>query len=127
MTTIAPTVCAGAYESEYAALWGNVSNMEPVRQTLLDFGHPQNPTRIIYDNTVAGSLANRTCKQRRSKMVAKQYHWIQERIAFGDYILEWRRGIFNLADFLTKAHSTEHFQQMIPYFVHYPNNDACIQ
>ena len=127
MTTIAPTVCAGAYESEYAALWGNVSNMEPIRQTLLDLGHPQNPTRIIYDNTVAGSLANRTCKQKRSKMVAKQYHWIQERIAFGDYILEWRRGIFNLADFLTKAHSIEHFQEMIPYFVHYPNNSDSTQ
>jgi len=123
MSTKAPTVCAGAYESEYAGLWGNVSHLEPIRQTFEDLGHKQGPTRIIYDNTVSGDIANRSCKMKRSKMVAKQYHWIQERIAFGDYILEWRKGTLNLADFLTKAHPTNHFKAMLPYFVTYPTHN----
>ena len=123
MSTKAPTVCAGAYESEYAGLWGNVSHLEPIRQTFEDLGHKQHPTRIIYDNTVSGDIANRSCKMKRSKMVAKQYHWIQECIAFGDYILEWRKGTFNLADFLTKAHPTNHFEAMLPYFVSYPKHN----
>jgi len=123
MSTKAPTVCAGAYESEYAGLWGNVSHLEPIRQTFEDLGHKQGPTRIIYDNTVSGDIANRSCKMKRSKMVAKQYHWIQERIAFGDYILEWRKGTLNLADFLTKAHPTNHFEAMLPYFVSYPKHN----
>ena len=127
MSTKAPTVCAGAYESEYAGLWGNVSNLEPIRQTFEDLGHPQGPTRIIYDNTVSGDIANRSCKMKRSKMVAKQYHWIQERIAFGDYILEWRKGIYNLADFFTKAHPTKHFEAMLPYFVSYPKHNKTIK
>ena len=53
-------------------------------------------------------------------MVAKQYHWIQERTASGDYTLVWRKGIHNLADFLTKAHPVHHFQAMAPFFVSYP-------
>jgi hypothetical protein len=120
MSKQAPTVCAGAYESEYAALWGNVCFLESARQTCADLGHPQTTTVIVYDNTVAGAIANQTCKQKRSKMVAKQYHWIQERTASGDYTLEWRKGTHNLADFLTKAHPIHHFMAMSPYFVTYP-------
>jgi hypothetical protein len=117
----APTVCAGAYESEYAALWGNISFLEIARQTCADMGHPQDPTLIVYDNTVAGAIATNTCKQKRSKMVAKQYNWLQERVAMGDYILEWRRGKYNLADFLTKAHPVHHFVAMCPFFVSFPS------
>ena len=120
----APTVCAGAYESEYAALWGNISFLEIARQTCADMGHPQDPTVIVYDNTVAGGIATQSCKQRRSKMVAKQYNWIQERIAMGDYILEWRRGHYNLSDFLTKAHPVHHFVAMCPFYVSFPNRTA---
>jgi hypothetical protein len=122
MSKQAPTVCAGAYESEYAALWGNVCFLESARQTCADLGHPQGPTVIVYDNTVAGALATTTCKPKRSKMVAKQYHWIQERISFGDYILEWRKGVNNLADFLTKAHPIHHFVSMVPFFVSFPSS-----
>jgi hypothetical protein len=120
MSKQAPTVCAGAYESEYAALWGNVCFLEAARQTCADLGHPQNSTVIVYDNTVAGAIAIQACKQKRSKMVAKQYHWIQERTATGDYTLVWRKGIHNLADFLTKAHPTHHFEAMRQFFVSYP-------
>jgi hypothetical protein len=120
MSKQAPTVCAGAYESEYAALWGNVCFLEAARQTCADLGHPQSSTVIVYDNTVAGAIATESCKRRKSKMVAKQYHWIQERTASGDYTLVWKKGTHNLADFLTKAHPIHHFQAMAPFLVSYP-------
>ena len=59
------TVCAGAYESEYAGLYLNATSLESARQTLEDFGYSQPATIIYYDNTVAGDIANNRCKQRR--------------------------------------------------------------
>jgi hypothetical protein len=118
------TVCAGAYESEYAGLYLNATSLESARQTLEDFGYPQPATTIYYDNTVAGDIAYNRCKQRRSKAIARRYHWIQDRIAMGHFDLQWRAGKLNLADFLTKAHPVAHFVKMVPFFVSYPQTNS---
>jgi hypothetical protein len=76
------------------------------------------------DRVTAGAIATESCKRRKSKMVAKQYHWIQERTASGDYTLVWKKGTHNLADFLTKAHPVHHFVAMCPFYVSFPNRAA---
>jgi hypothetical protein len=120
LSRLIETVCAGAYESEYAALYYNATTLEGARQSLTDMGFPQPPTAIYYDNTVAGDIAYNRCKQRRSKAIARRYHWIQDRIQMGHFDLQWRAGKYNLADFLTKAHPVAHFLKMRPFFVSYP-------
>jgi hypothetical protein len=116
------TVCAGAYESEYAALYYNATNLEGIRTACEDLGHPQPPTIIYYDNTIAGDIANRRCKQRRSKAIARRYHWIQDRIEMNHFDLQWRAGCYNLADFFTKAHPEDHFAKLVPFFVSFPQS-----
>jgi hypothetical protein len=124
ISTIIPTVCASASESEYAALFINAQQGETIRQILSDLGHPQiSPTVIIYDNLISGKIANRTCKLRRSKAIATRYHWIQDRIQMRHFTLEWRPGVQNLADFVTKAHPYHHFEQMSQYFLSYQPSD----
>ena len=122
LSKLIDTVCAGAYESEYAALYLNATNLEAARQTLEDFGFPQPSTVVYYDNTVAGDIAYKRCKQRRSKAIARRYHWIQDRISMGHFNLQWRAGKLNLADFFTKAHPVAHFQKMLPNFITFPTS-----
>ena len=114
-----PTVCTSAAEAEYAAMFINAQQGEKIRQILHDLGFPQQATVMTYDNTVAGKLALRKCKQKRSKAIALRYHWIRDRIAMGHFQLVWRPGSHNLADFLTKPHPVYHHRRMSKFFVHY--------
>jgi hypothetical protein len=119
ISKIIPTVCASAAEAEYAALYLNAQQGEKIRQILTDLGYPQAPTVMTYDNAVAGKLALRQCKQRRSKAIALRYHWIRDRVAMGQFHLQSLPGPQNLADFFTKPHPVLHHRRMSKFFVHY--------
>jgi hypothetical protein len=102
-------------------LYLNAQDAEVDRQTLRDLGHPQKPPQIIYDNVPAGRIANRTAKIKRSKAIDMRYHWIQDRVELGHFILKWAPGTANLADFPSKAHPIHHFLSIRPFFVTYPS------
>jgi hypothetical protein len=112
-----PTVCQASSESEYATAYINAQTGEVLRQTAADLGYPQaGPTPIIFDNSVAGQIANNTCKLKRAKAIAMRYHWLRDRVAMGHFVMVWRPGPHNLADFLTKAHPIHHYIAMEPFF-----------
>lgn len=123
-SAIIPSVVGSAMEAEYAGMYTNAQDATVDRQSLLDLGHPQTPTDMRYDNTTAGSLANRTAKVKRSKAIDMRYHWIQDRVQQGHFKLGWAPGKHNLADFPSKAHPIHHFEAMRPLFVNYPTPDA---
>ena len=115
--SILPTVCQASSESEYAAAYCNAQLGEALRQTLHDLGYPQTqPTPLIYDNEVAGKIANQTCKLKRAKAIAMRYHWLRDRVAMGHFIMVWRPGAQNLADLFTKAHPVHHFEALTPFY-----------
>ena len=120
-TTVIPTVVSSATEASYAALFLNAQNATVDRQTLTDLGHPQLPTIITHDNEPAGNIAHRTAKIKRSKAIDMRYHWIQDRVELGHFILKWAPGTTNLADFPSKAHPIHHFLSIRPFFVTYPS------
>jgi hypothetical protein len=125
-SAIIPSVVGSAMEAEYAGMYTNAQDATVDRQSdsLLDLGHPQNPTNMRYDNTTAGSVANRTAKVKRSKAIDMRYHWIQDRIQQGHFKLNWAPGSHNLADFPSKAHPIHHFEAMLPLFINYPTPDG---
>jgi len=58
-------------------------------------------------------IINDTVKQRRSKAMDMRFYWIKEdRVALGQYVVHWRRGSNNLADYFTKHHSPSHHRLM---------------
>jgi hypothetical protein len=117
LCSIIPTVCQASAESEYAAAYMNAQRGEILRQTLADLGYPQRePTPIIYDNEVAGKIANQSCTLKRAKAIAMRYHWLRDRVAMGHFKMVWRPGPHNLADFFTKAHPVHHFEAMAPFY-----------
>jgi hypothetical protein len=82
------------------------------RQTLLDLGHPQQPTTMTYDNAPAGNIVLRTAKIKKSKAILMKYHWIQDRSEMGHFKVIWGPGPHNLADFPSKAHPIHHYRSM---------------
>jgi hypothetical protein len=89
----------------------------PHRQCLEDLGHPQRPCQITYDNEVAGNIANGSAKLKRTKAIAKVFHWIQDRVEQGEFVLQWGPGKHNLGDFFSKSHPVHHFKAMRPIYV----------
>ena len=110
-------VTASVSESEYGALFVSGTSACPHRQCLEDLNHPQKPCEITYDNEVAGKVANGTAKIKRSKSIAKCFHWIRDRITKGEYILTWGPGKYNLGDYFSKAHAVHHHASMRPLYV----------
>ena len=117
LTTIIPTVVSSAAETEYASLFIGGKSLLPLRYTLNDMHCPQPSTIIITDNVAAQSIANNTCKQRRSKSMDMRYHWIRDRVKLRDFKIVWRQGVESIVDYLTKTQPVANVLKMRKYYV----------
>jgi hypothetical protein len=116
--TLMRMVLSSATEAELGALFYNAKDAAWLRTTLIDMGHPQPPTPIQTDNVCAAGIANDTVKQRRSKAIDMRFYWIRDRIQQGQFLVHWRKGADNLADYFTKHHSPSHHRLMRPLYLH---------
>jgi len=82
------------------------------RTTLEDMGHPQPATPIQADNACAVGLANGTVKQKRSKAIDMRFYWVRDQVKQGHFVIYWRKGSENDADYFTKHHSPSHHRRM---------------
>lgn len=113
---------ASAGETEYGALYKGCHEAAPLRATLATLGYPQGPTPIQCDNECAVGLANNTIKEKRSKAIDMRFHWVRDRVRQGQFVVYWRPGPDNLADYFTKEHPIRHFRSMRQFFVSDPSN-----
>jgi hypothetical protein len=115
-------VMTSATEAELATLFHNARDGIPIRTALIEMGHPQAQTPIQTDNACATGIVNETVKQRRSKAIDMRFYWIRDRIKQGQYMVHWRKGADNLADYFTKHHSPAHHRHMrSQYLLTLPN------
>ena len=117
-TNIIKHVMSAASEAELGALFFNMKDAVPIREALEEMGHPQPPTPIVVDNSTAAGIANKTVKQRRSKAMDMRFYWVQDRIAQKQFLVYWRQGAENLADYFTKHHPARYHVQMRPVYLH---------
>ncbi len=108
-SVIIDVVCAGTFESEYAALFISCQKAVMLRNTLEDLGYPQGPTLAVSDNQCASGIATDSVTQRRSKAMDTRFHWTRDRVRQGQFIVVWRPGLKNLADIFTKALPVKEF------------------
>ena len=73
-----------------------------------DLGYPQDKFEIICDNKCAQGIASGTVKQKRSKAIDMRYHWIRDQVKQGKFVITWKPGKENLADYFAKAHPVKH-------------------
>lgn len=105
-------VMASAAEAEVGAIFLNCQDAVGIRTLLHELGHPQPNTPVKTDNATASGLTNATMKPRRSKTMDMRFHWIRDRIQQGQFLVYWRPGIENLADYFTKHFPAAHHQLM---------------
>jgi hypothetical protein len=112
ISSIMRNVMTSATEAELGAVFQNARDCIPLRIVLEEMGHPQAATPIQTDNACAAGIANETVKQRRSKAIDMHFYWIRDRIKQGQFIIHWRAGKDNLADYFTKHRSPAHHKLM---------------
>ena len=114
-------VMSSAAEAEIAGLFMNAKQAIPLRQTLIEMGFPQPPTKIKTDNSTANSFANNTIKQNRSKAIDMRFYWLQCRQQQEQFNIYWEPGKTNLADYFTKHHSPAHHKAVRPIYLYDPD------
>ena len=115
-------VVSSAAEAEVGAAFMNGQMGCPIRQTLIELGHPQPPTPIQTNNECAKGILNDTVKQKRSKAIDMRFYWLRDRINQGQYTLYWAPGKDNLADYHTKHHAPSHHIAVRRIYLHEPQS-----
>jgi hypothetical protein len=118
LSRIIRNVMGSADEAEIASSYMNGQEAIPIWTTLEEMGHPQPPTPVQVNNSTAEGFANDTIKQKQSKAIDMQFYWIQDRTRQGQFLIYWRPGADNLANYHTKHHSAAHHRRMRPNFLH---------
>jgi hypothetical protein len=116
-------VVSSAAEAELAGLFHNGKEACPIRVTLAELGHPQPPTPIVTDNSTAAGIANDSVKQKRSKAIDMRFYWIRDRVRQGQFIIYWKKGALNKADYFTKHHPPAHHQTSRSTYLLQRNDD----
>jgi hypothetical protein len=107
-----------AAEAEVGALYDNLRDGVPLRNTLQEMGYPQPPTPVQVDNSTVNGFANNQIKQQKSKAMQMRFYWIQDRVKQKQFHIYWRPGSTNLADYFTKHHPAAYHQQIRSTYVH---------
>ena len=105
---IIKAVMSSAAEAELGALYVNAREAVPMRNLLIEMGHPQPPTPIQVDNTTALGVVQHTIQPKRTKAMDMQFHWLRCRMYQKQFRTYWREGKTNKGDYTTKHHPAIH-------------------
>ena len=112
---------------EIAALFMNAKAAIPIRQALIEIGHPQLPTKMKTDNSTANGFANITIKEDKIKAIEMRFHWLKCREAQQQFQFYWAPGKANIADYFTKNHSPAHHKAVRSIYLHENNSQLSMK
>ena len=110
-------VVASAAEAEVGGIFHNAQTSIPIRNMLINLGHPQPPTPIKTDNSTANSFVHDNINLKKSKSWDMRYYWLRDRALQNQFKIFWERGKNNFADYFTKHHATSHHKATRNLFV----------
>ena len=111
---------SSAMEAEIADLYMNAQLAIKYCQ-ITDMGHPQPPTLMQTDNKSADGIVHGTMKQKRSKAIDMQFHWLKDCAMNHKQIdIRWAPRAGNLGDYPTKHHLLKHHRTARPIYLHVP-------
>ena len=115
-------VMSSAAEAELGALFHNAKEGCSLRIALEEMGHPQPPTPLQTDNSTASGIANDSVKQKRSKAIDMRFYWTRDRVRQKQFLIYWKKGILNKADYFSKHHPASHHQAIRSSYLHCPDD-----
>jgi hypothetical protein len=92
VSNIMRNLMASAAKAEFGGLFYNGQEACPIRQALLDMGHPQPATPTKTDSSTACGIANNTIKQSKSKAMERRFYWIRCRLKQNQFCIHWKQG-----------------------------------
>ena len=98
-SSVIQNVMASIEQAEYAAANYTAPMASGLRKTLSNLGYLQPPTYILVDNEVASEIAYNTLEPKRTKSIDMQFYWLRDRVQSQEFIVIWRKGIYNLPEF----------------------------
>ena len=81
MSTVMRQFLSFAMKAEAGAWFFGCQDAVPLRNFLIEIGHPQGATFTTTDNECAEGIVCDTVKQRRSKAMDMQFYWVKRRIS----------------------------------------------
>jgi hypothetical protein len=115
-------VVSSASEAEIGGLFINVKAAIPIRQTLIEMGHPQPPTPTQTDNSTAHQLISNKIRPKALKSMEMRFNFLKCREAQEQFRFYWRPGTQNLADYFTKHHAPSHHQNTRALYLTNPDD-----
>ena len=117
MAHIIKHVMSSATEAELAALYIMAREAVYIRIILEEMGHPQPPTPLQTDNSMADGVVNGKITPKRTKAMDMRFHWLRDRECQEQFRIDWRPGKLNYADYWTKHHQGKHHQNVRQEFL----------
>ena len=105
-------ITSSAMETEVAATFYNTKDALPFHLILAELGHPQPPSPIEVDNESTIGFLKSSMKQKHSKTIDMRFYWVKDSIAQQQFLVYWRPGSDNLADYVSKHNSPWHHKRM---------------
>jgi hypothetical protein len=115
-------VASSASEAEIGGLFINVKAAIPIRQTLIEMGHPQPPTPMQTDNSTAHQLISNKIRPKALKSMEMRFNFLKCWEAQKQFRFYWQPGTQNLADYFTKHHAPSHHQSKQALYLTNPDN-----
>jgi hypothetical protein len=115
-------VVSSAAEAETGGLFVNVKAAIPIRQTLIEMGHPQPPTPMQTDNSTAHALITNKIRPKALKSMEMRFNFLKCRQAQEQFRFYWAPGIWNLADYFTKHHAPSHHRNTRALYLTSPDD-----
>ncbi|CAH9076869.1 unnamed protein product [Cuscuta europaea] len=105
-----PTVSRSSTEPEYRAIAYTVQDTLHIRSILFELGFPlSRAVWLLCDNVSASYLSANPIQHARSKHIDINYHFVRERVAHGDLLVQYVPTKFQLADIFTKNLAPQRF------------------
>lgn len=99
-----PTISKSSTEAEYRAVAYTVAKTLWIRQLLGELGLVlKAPVKVLCDNVSATYLTTNPIMHDRCKHIKVDYHFVMERIAYGDLVVHYIPTKLKLAHIFTKG------------------------
>ena len=113
-------VVASAAEAETSGLFINAGEAIPIRQALIEMGHPQPPTPLKTDNSTELGFIQSNIKQKLSKSWDICLNWLRDCELQKQFYFYWDRGSTNHAYYHTKHHNPKYHRIKRHIYVYDP-------
>ena len=123
-----PLVTLSTAEAEYVQACRCTTEVMYIRDICADFGYDMAEPSIIYeDNQACISISNGETDKKRTKHIAKHYHFVREAMVRGLIIMIYCETAMMVADIFTKQLFPKHFERLRHVLMGYENWDDMVE